>query len=444
MTPRSAPAKEGAIHLIGIGGVGMSALAQALLDSGRAITGADRMADRGETTPALDALARQGVRIFPESAPAVDRSTAKVVVSTAVEDGNPGLVLARSLSIPVQHRAAALAEVLSGKRLLAVAGTCGKSTVTAMLGHILAKAGFDPLVVNGASVPGWDAGGTRVGSVRNGAGEWAVAEVDESDKSLFSFSPEAAVITNASTDHFALDETEEMFDRFRAGIRGPVVDCRQGGEFTEPETKGWSGSFVLAGRRWTVSAPGLHNIANAASAVRAALAIGAAPDAAAAALETFQGVNRRLEKKGMRGNAAVIDDYAHNPAKLSAMWHTLADAFPQGIAVAWRPHGYGPLRKTASALAGTFLSAIRPQDTLVLLDVYDAGGTADRSFGSAGFLPMLAGAKGRVVPAHSLAEARSILEEAADRGAGALVCAGARDPGLPVLAEELCMRDDRA
>ena len=427
------------IHLIGIGGVGMSALAQALVDSGCEVSGADRSLNdpSAELTPALAALAAQGVKLFPDDGSGVTGDTSRVIVSTAIEDDNPGLVKARALAIPVAHRATALAEALSGHKLVAVAGTCGKSTVTAMLGHLLAKAGFDPVVVNGAAVAGWGEGGKRVGSVRRGRGLWAVAEVDESDKSLMSFKPAAAVITNASADHFGLEETESLFDDFKRNVSGPCFDCR-----TDPErpqnvrTEAWSSSFEYEGMTWTVPMPGAHNAENAFNAVRLARAVGADAAALKLALASFPGVERRLQKVGMCGEAVVVDDYAHNPAKLAAMWSALAAAFPAGVAVVWRPHGYGPLRKMLLQLAETFRAAIRPQDALLLLPVYDAGGTADRSVASEHLSSELAGVAGIVecVPSLDAAEAR--LRELAPR-MGAVVTAGARDPGLPLLAKRL-------
>ncbi|MBQ2631722.1 MAG: hypothetical protein IJG13_18760, partial [Kiritimatiellae bacterium] len=164
-------------HLIGIGGVGMSALATTLLKLGDEVTGADRSLD----TPNVRFLRSLGVKVFPDDGSGVDDTTGEVVVSTAIEADNPGLVRAKALGIPVTHRAKALARALSGYRLVAVVGTCGKSSVTALLGHILAECGLDPMCVNGANVVGWD------GAVRFGRGEYAVAEVDESDKSLVAF-----------------------------------------------------------------------------------------------------------------------------------------------------------------------------------------------------------------------------------------------------------------
>ena len=427
------------VHLIGIGGVGMSALAQALVDAGYEVSGADRALNdpSAEPVPAVKALVAQGVRVFPDDGSGVTAETARVIVSTAIEDSNPGLRKAKALGIPVTHRAAALAELLSDRRLVAVAGTCGKSTVTAMLGHLLAVAGFDPVVVNGAAIAGWDENGTRVGSVRRGRGAWAVAEVDESDKSLLSFSPAAAVITNASADHFGIDETQALFDRFKTRVTGPCFDCRvDASRPADVRASAWSSTFTYEGAEWTVPMPGVHNAENAFNAVRLARSLGADAAALRSALATFPGVERRLQKVGECGGAIVVDDYAHNPAKLAAMWSALAAAFPEGVAVAWRPHGYGPLRKMLADLASTFVAALRPQDALLLLPVYDAGGTADRSVASEQLAAAMSGAAGVVECVSSLDAAEVRLRALAPR-MGALVTAGARDPGLPVLARKL-------
>ena len=391
----------------------MSALAQALLDSGASVSGADRTLG----TPVLARLSAQGVRILPNDGSGVADETTRLVVSTAIEDDNPDLVAAKARGIPVVHRAAALAEALSPHRLVAVAGTCGKSTVTAMLGHVLAECGFDPLVVNGAQVVGWDGNGKRVGSVREAAApRFAVAEVDESDKSLSAFHPYAAIVTNASADHYSKEEMDEVFDAFVKDVPGPVVDGRVRRDFP----------FSAAGR---VPMPGAHNVRNAELAVAMAVELGAPLDAALKAIETFPGVERRMQRVGECAGAIVYDDYAHNPEKLHATITTLQEAYPRGIAVLWRPHGYGPLRKMKDALAAMFAATLRPEDALYLLPVYDAGGTADRSVNSEAL------GIGEVLP--DLAAAERALREAAPRF-GAIAICGARDPGLPVLARGLC------
>ena len=417
---------SGTVHLVGIRGVGMSALAQALLDAGGTVTGADRaLGGSGARPGVLAALARAGVRLFPDDGSGIGPDTARVIVSTAVEETNRDLQCARARDIPVVHRAAALAELLAPRRLVAVAGTCGKSTVTAILGHLLAESGFDPVVVNGAQVVGWDAGGTRVGSTRKGTGAYAVAEVDESDKSLVAFKPFAAVVTNASADHYSKAEMDAVFDAFVRGVPGPVIDGRRT-------------PMVPSAAARTIPLPGEHNAVNAECALRMAAALGADPARLAAAIRTFPGVERRLQRVGTCGGAVVYDDYAHNPEKLHAMLATLQAAYPKGVAVVWRPHGYAPLRKMLEALAAMFRATLRPCDELLVLPVYDAGGTTDRSLNSDALVARLNASPVRFV--EGLEDAETHLRTHAP-AFGALVVAGARDPGLPVLARRLAGKE---
>ena len=373
----------------------------------------------------LAALARAGVRLFPDDGSGIGPDTARVIVSTAVEETNRDLRCARARGIPVVHRAAALAELLAPRRLVAVAGTCGKSTVTAILGHLLAESGFDPVVVNGAQVVGWDAGGTRVGSTRKGTGAYAVAEVDESDKSLVAFKPFAAVVTNASADHYSKAEMDAVFDAFVRGVPGPVIDGRRT-------------PMVPSAAARTIPLPGEHNAVNAECALRMAAALGADPARLAAAIRTFPGVERRLQRVGTCGGAVVYDDYAHNPEKLHAMLATLQAAYPKGVAVVWRPHGYAPLRKMLEALAAMFRATLRPCDELLVLPVYDAGGTTDRSLNSDALVARLNASPVRFV--EGLEDAETHLRTHAP-AFGALVVAGARDPGLPVLARRLAGKE---
>ncbi len=375
----------------------MSALATALKKLGDEITGADRTLG----TPNIEFLKSLDVKVFPDDGSGVDATTDEVIVSTAIEETNAGLVKARSLGIPVVHRAKALAQALKPYKLIAVVGTSGKSTVTAMLGHILAECGLDPMCVNGANVPGWE------GAVRFGRGKYAVAEVDESDKSLVAFRPYAAIVTNASADHYSKEEMDEVFDAFVKDCPGPVVDAR--GEVYRPQD---------------------YNLENASLAIRMAVKLGVDEAAARKAMESFGGVERRLERYGKR----VYDDYAHNPEKLRAMWMTLSEHHPKGICVVWRPHGYAPLRKMKEALAEMFGEVIRPVDKLLVLPVYDAGGTTDRSINSDALLKLISPGKAELV--RDLDAAFEWMA-AHERDYEAFVTAGARDPMLPKLAKRL-------
>lgn len=390
------------LHLIGIGGVGMSALATALVKLGNDVTGADRTLG----TSNIRFLESLGIRCYPDDGSGVDETIDEVIISTAIEEDNPGLLKAKELGIPVTHRAKALAKTLSPYKLVAVVGTCGKSTVTAMLGHILTECGFDPMCVNGANVPAWE------GAVRFGRGEYAVAEVDESDKSLVAFKPYAAIVTNASADHYSKEEMDEVFDAFVDGAPGPIIEGRK--VYGEVE----------------VSVPGKHNRNNAFLALEMAKALGCDESAAKLALLNFGGVERRLQKIGV----GVYDDYAHNPEKIRAMWTTLIEAHPEGICVVWRPHGYAPLRKMLDELAQMFNETVRSCDKLVLLPVYDAGGTADRSINSDALAKKIDAAK--IVSVANLDEAYDWIVANRTKFSAVATC-GARDPNLPILARKI-------
>ncbi len=424
-----------AIHIIGIGGVGMSALAQAYLDKGWHVSGSDRLLAQGLETPTLKTLAAEGVTLFPQDGSGVAEGQT-VVYSTAIEADNPDIVRAKALGCTCLHRSEALAALADGYTLIAVTGTCGKSSVTAMLGHLLAECGYDPFVVNGAEVVGWEKGGARIGSVRSSAQQGImVVEADESDKSLMALSPTHVIVTNASSDHFPKEEAERLFGAFKAKATGIIIDTSDASPEPPPAGEGWEARFEWHGRTWTLPMPGAHNVANAKVALAMAYALGCNLDALHAALATFKGIRRRLERTGTCNEAVVIDDYAHNVEKLAAAWTTLTSAFPAGVVGVWRPHGYAPLRKMLDDLAGMFNRVVRPCDKLYLLPVYDAGGTADRSVNSEGLLAQL-DCPAEIVADLSVAE--GCLREAARPGIG-IALFGARDPGLPALAKELAI-----
>ena len=422
------------VHLIGIGGVGMSALAQAFLDKGWRVSGSDRLVDRGEATPTLRTLAAEGVALCPQDGRAVDAGTT-VVYSTAIEADNADLLAARRTGARCLHRSEALAALTRGHETIAVTGTCGKSTVTAMLGHLLAACGRDPAVVNGAEVIGWDDGGRRIGSVRASGNPQGpmVVEADESDKSLLALEPRHVIVTNASSDHFPKAEAEALFRAFKAKATGVVVDTSDAPAGPAPQTAGWETRFAWRGREWTLPMPGAHNVANAKAALGMALAQGCDAEDLARGLAAFPGVRRRLERVGTLDGACVVDDYAHNVEKLAAAWATLAEAFPAGVFGVWRPHGYAPLRKMLEGLAAMFNATVRPCDRLLLLPVYDAGGTTDRSLNSDALLARLT-CPAESVPDLAAAEARL---RALARPGTAVATFGARDPGLPALARRL-------
>ncbi len=423
-------------HLVGIAGAGMSALAQALLDAGAVVTGSDRLADADDPCETITALKNQGVEIFRQNGEAVSSGLSGLVVSTAIEDDNPDVIRAGECGVSVYHRSHLIATLTRGKHLLAVTGTSGKSTVTAMVGHLLEDAGFNPSVINGASVIGWG-GDSRCGSVSKGSGDFWVIEADESDRSLLHFSPEHLIITNASADHFSLSETNELFDRFKKGVPGVIIDGRLDDPTQVPECLSTpeGACFNLFGERFFLPVPGVHNALNAIQALNFCYTIGIPPKKMVKSLSGFKGVSRRLERIGTSCGTVIFDDMAHNPAKLRATWTALSEFYPRICAV-WRPHGYGPLKNMYNDLLTMFSDVVRREDHLYILPVYDAGGSADRSIRSNTLVKDL---QERDIPVENVSDIREAEERLRRlRGvASALVTLGARDPDLPRLARRL-------
>jgi len=429
-------------HLVGIAGVGMSALAQALLDAGHAVAGSDRFLDQGRgDLEVLETLRRAGVRLFPQDGSGITDRTTAVVVSTAIEADNPELAAAQRLGVPVRHRADLLAELVAGQRLIAIAGTAGKTTTTALAGHLLAELGANPSVVNGGVALGWQRP-DALGSARRGRGDLWVLEVDESDRSLLRFAPDWAIITNISKDHFELDEVVALFRQFAAQV-GTGIVCGPGvADLLCGHIKArlieWTPDkrpAVTATGTYPAPMPGRHNAENARLAATLCEQLGFAPEKIRAALGTFQGVQRRLEKVGARGGVTVYDDYAHNPAKIAAACAAVQPA-PGRLLAVWRPHGYGPLKLMLGELADALAGALRPQDAVFILPVFYAGGTATPVATADDLVAALRACGAHAEPAsdHAALEARL---RAAMRPGDVVLVMGARDPDLPRLARRL-------
>ena len=453
---RSAPDAEPlygrCVHVVGVAGVGMSALAQALLDHGCRVSGSDRYLDAGDRLEVLDRLARAGCRLTPQDGGALSAETAAVAVSTAIEPGNPELLAAARLGVPVVHRAAMLARLVEPCRIVAVTGTAGKTTVTAMIGWLLEALGADPLVINGGEVTDWMAP-DRIGSVRLGRGPWQVIEADESDRSLVQFHPAWGVITNVSKDHFDEAEVIRLFAAFarQASIGivcGPGVgkllqkdatdiEWHDGTPTLRRDQAGWAvewrGAWVHA------PMPGRHNALNALLAMECVQRLGYDAASIREALPRFRGVHRRLELVRDAEGIRVIDDYAHNPAKILATWLAVAETSARVVGV-WRPHGFRPLAHMFEELVAAFSTACRPDDLLFLLPVYYAGGTAEASTDSGALASALRarGVRADAVEDYAVlgGEMQRLLREG-----DALLVMGARDPELSRFARSQFPRD---
>jgi UDP-N-acetylmuramate--alanine ligase len=378
------------IHMIGIGGAGMSGIAEVLHGQGHHITGSDL-----KESPYTRRLREAGVEVHIGHAPGQVGDAEQVVISTAIPSTNPELLEARRRSIPVVPRAAALARILEGGRSLAVAGTHGKTTTTSMITHALRALGEKPTALIGGEL-------NDIGSnVVSGDSDLFVAEADESDRSLLYLKPQAAVVTNVEFDHpdfyASLDDVLDTFFRFVASLPpdGHLVACAddpncrnlaalapcpvttyglRGGDL-RAEILSPNSYVLFEGDRERgvveLGVAGRHNVLNSLAAAGVARWLGHDVYRAAGSLRDFGGVRRRFQLKGERGGVRIVDDYAHHPTELAATLEAArATLAPEGRVVAvFQPHRYSRTR----ALYREFGEALTAADAVVVTDVYGAG-----------------------------------------------------------------------
>jgi UDP-N-acetylmuramate--alanine ligase len=353
------------LHFIGIGGAGMSGLALVCAELGATVTGSDRAG-----SSYMERLRRAGLD------PAIGHDAAnlpegaEVVVSTAIGEDNPELALARERGVEPVHRGALLAELCAEKRLIAVAGTHGKTTTTAMLVWALRGLAADPAFFVGGEVPGLGPEAVNAGW---GGGEWVVAEADESDASFLALKPEIAVVTNLEMDHHSrwgsVAELRVAFRDFVAPAAGVVIPAGEGlAKLGEGRRTIEFGESAPGPADLPLAVPGRHNLRNARAALAALELAGFDLGRAAAALADFPGVRRRLELKGSRNGARIYDDYAHHPTEVRATLSALRELAPRRLIAAFQPHLYSRTK----AFTEGFGAALALADEVVVLDVYPA------------------------------------------------------------------------
>ncbi len=382
----------GRVHFIGIGGVGMSAVARIMVARGIPVSGSD-----AKSLPVMADLAAAGARIAVGYAPGNLGDAQTVVAGSAIRPDNPELAAARAAGLPVLHRSEALAATMADDTVVAVAGTHGKSTTTSMITVLLQGAGLDPSFAIGANVPA-----LGVNAAHGTAGIF-VAEADESDGSFLNYRPTIAVVTNVEPDHLDFYGTAEAvyasFDRFTALLPadGVLVACADdpGARALAERTlargntrvvlygtaddaairlhdagPGRMGISTTAGTFGVeLQVPGRHNALNAAAAFAVAIELGVAPDTAAAALAHFSGASRRFEFKGEGRGVRVYDDYAHHPTEVrAALSAARAVAGEHKVHVLFQPHLFSRTRE----FAREFAEALNTADTALVLDIYPA------------------------------------------------------------------------
>jgi len=382
------------IHFVGIGGSGMSGIAEVLINLGYQVSGSDL-----KETPVTQRLAKLGARIaIGHAAPNVEGAHV-VVTSTAVASKNPEVIAARAQSIPIIPRIEMLAEIARLKYTIAIAGTHGKTTTTSMVAAVLQAGGLDPSVIVGGRLKHLESG------ARLGKGDYLVAEADESDGSFLKLSPALAVITNIDNDHLdyygSIEKIADAFVQYagRVPFYGAVIAC-----FDDPllraniprmtrriVTYGFDEQAQIRADAWTnegqlsrfdvcgpkgklgkiqLHVPGKHNVLNALAAVAIGLELDLPFSAIADGLASFEGVGRRLEIKGEAHGVLVIDDYGHHPTEVRATLAALRSRYPQRRIVAlFQPHRFS----RTQALWNEFAQSFGDADHVLLMDIYPAG-----------------------------------------------------------------------
>lgn len=453
----------------GIGGSGMLPLALIVQAMGVRVEGSDRALDKGMTGAKFQFLADRGIGLHAQDGSGIVSANQVIVASAAVEDTVPDMVRARELGATVLRRPELLADLFnSAPRSVGVAGTSGKSTTTAMIAWILHSLGQDPTVMNGAVMKNFVTDDIPFASALVGKGDLFVSEVDESDGSIARYDATVAVINNISEDHKSMDELRTLFAGFADRAHRVVLnldneetallaskarpermvtwslddlgaDLEASDIAPQPEAI----TFRLTGRDGLdlavkLGVPGRHNVANAMAALGAAKALGLDVAKAAAALEGYSGVKRRMEIVGRRGGITVIDDFGHNPDKIAATLEAL-HAFPGRLLVMFQPHGFGPLKMLRAEFTEGFATGLSAEDVLLMPPPVYHGGTTSRDVTSADITADVAAAGRRAEALDSREAVGDRLVELARPG-DRIVIMGARDDTLSTFAADVLGR----
>lgn len=396
--PISLPVPPAHIHLVGIGGVGLSAIARILLQKGYRVSGSDR------TLGALaEALARDGAAVYAghnaaNLAPDVDA----VIVTSAVRDENPEIAAAQARGIPVYKRSDIMASLMEGKCVIAVAGSHGKTTTTAMITHILVETGKHPSYIIGGILKT-----TGTNAAWDEQGDVFVVEADEYDTMFLGLRPDIAVVTNVEWDHPDFFKTADDFLHAFEQFVDLLPD--DGVLVADPSSTGIQALIAHEDRRGRMGfadgdlrdiplhlrVPGAHNLQNARLAIRAAEHAGVTREDAIHAVESFDGTGRRFEVKGEVDGVVVVDDYGHNPTKIRATIEAARGRYPDyALWVVWQPHTYS----RTQTFMEQYLTAFEQADHVLVTDIYAAREQPIPGVTSAAFVERLAHADARHSP----------------------------------------------
>lgn len=438
------------VFFIGVAGTGMSAIAQYLAGIGKTVSGSDRYFLPGTINEIKQKLEAEGIQCFLQNGDGITDQTQLVVASTAVEDTVYEVQKAKELNIPIIKRSELLALIAASKKTVAVGGTSGKSTTSAMLFDILQAGGLQPSIISGAGLVSIIKEG-KIGNAKVGNGEWLVIEADESDGSIVQYKPNVGLLLNIDKDHQEIDELIDIFGQFKNNTSDLFVvnqsntlskklskniqqdfsideNIAAGYQAKDFSQSGFTIKFVLEDVQFSLNTVGRHNMENAVAATAVANQLGINLKVCADALKDYEGIYRRHQVLGHKHNVWLIDDYAHNPAKCAASIAACQYIAPK--VVAWfQPHGYGPTRFLRDDFVKEIAAVLRPSDEIWMSEIFYAGGTAVKNI-SANDLINDINALGKNAffvedRNNFLSTARPHLDQEC-----VLLLMGARDPGL--------------
>ncbi len=389
------------IFFSGIAGSGVSAIAAFMADKGHIIAGSDRAFDIDPGNPLRERFNAVGITIVPQDGSGIDNTFDFAVFSTAVEPDRPEAIKARELGIPVRTRPDYLAEITESFDTIAVSGTSGKSTASGMLAFLMARLGLAPNFISGGRVKQFKTP-SHPGNSMTGDSDYLVIEACESDGTIVNYKPQYSIILNLAFDHHSVEKTSSMFEALMENTKGKVIlngddenlnkiAPRDAVTFSinnesdykaeQIEYKSFSTDFTLKGTRFSLSLPGKYNLYNALSCIAFLSGTGISMEDIAAVLPEFQGIDRRFDIYLNDGERLVIDDYAHNPHKISSLMETVRKLGKE-VCYIFQPHGFGPTRLMKKEYIETFIANLRDTDHLILLPIFYAGGTAAKDISS--------------------------------------------------------------
>ncbi|MFT3902351.1 MAG: Mur ligase domain-containing protein [Niabella sp.] len=442
---------------IGVAGAGMSAIAQYLRGTGLHVSGSDRFFNEGKAGDIKEKLMAEGITCYMQDGSGITPDVDMVVASTAIEDTVVEIRKAKELGIPILRRSELLALIAASKKTIAVGGTSGKSTTTAMLFDVLSHAGVSPSIIGGAGLISLIKKG-KIGNAFVGQGDWLIIEADESDGSIVQYKPEIGLLLNIEKDHKEMDELMQVFEVFRNNSRSFVVNrsnpharllsVNPQNDFSLDGTSGDAGyiatgyeqegfriSFLINNVPFRLNVAGRHNMENAVAASAVAALIGVPLPIAAEALAGYEGIYRRCQVLGQKDGVWVVDDFAHNPVKCAAAIRSCQPVTDK--VVAWfQPHGYAPTRFLRQDFVQEISQALRENDEIWMSEIFYAGGTTTKDISANDLITDIQanGKKAYFVPdrANLLQNLRAHLTPGS-----VLLLMGARDPSLETFAKDL-------